>query len=201
MSELVSPPIVVFLSFAGLHGAFLYVLVRIYYHVERARQNAVALILFGTGVFLVTRFLHSADLSMGFAFGLFAVFSLLRYRTETLGTKDMTYLFTVIVGALLAAVQPISWAGLAALDAVILLLLLFLESDWFLPKEAEQLIEYERIENLHPTRRSALLQDLEVRTGLRITSIEVDQISFLKDTAILRVRHVPDRAERAHVPV
>lgn len=178
-----------------VHSGFLWLLVRIYYRIDRHRQNAVALVLFGQGVFLVTAFLHGAEISMGFAFGLFAVFSLLRYRTETLGAKEMTYLFMVIAMALLAAIQPLPLWQLALLDALVLILLLYLESAWFLPRESEQWIEYEKIENIRPDRREALLADLEARTGLAIRHVEIDQISFLKDTATLRVRYRPERTD------
>src|SRR5690554_5547519 len=81
-----------------------FVLIRCYYAFSRHRENAASFILFGVGVFLVTALLHSVTVTMGFAFGLFAVFSMLRYRTEALGIKEMTYLFLVIAMALLAAV-------------------------------------------------------------------------------------------------
>lgn len=64
-----------------------------YYKFSQHRANASSFILFGMGVFLVTFLLHTADVSMGFAFGLFAVFSMLRYRTESISIKEMTYYF------------------------------------------------------------------------------------------------------------
>jgi len=83
-------------------------LVRCYYAFSRNRANASSFMLFGIGVFLVTSLLHTADVSMGFAFGLFAVFSMLRYRTESISIKEMTYLFLVIAIALLSSVGTTS---------------------------------------------------------------------------------------------
>ncbi|OZG71732.1 DUF4956 domain-containing protein [Hahella sp. CCB-MM4] len=165
------------------------VLIRLYYSFSRHRENAASFILFGTGVFLVTALLHSAEVTMGFAFGLFAVFSMLRYRTEALGIKEMTYLFLVIAMALLGAVGAMQHHELIALNTLIIALALVLETRVLLPLIEERDVEYEKIENIHPDRRQALLEDLSLRTGLDVLQVEVISISFLRDTAQLRLHY------------
>lgn len=165
------------------------VLIRCYYAFSKHRENAASFILFGVGVFLVTALLHSVSVSMGFAFGLFAVFSMLRYRTEALGIKEMTYLFLVIAMALLAAVGDMPHVILAALNALIIVMALILETRVLLPLRSEQDVEYEKIDLIHADRRHELIEDLRQRTGLDVTRVDVVSVSFLRDTAQLRMHY------------
>ncbi|WP_020408689.1 DUF4956 domain-containing protein [Hahella ganghwensis] len=165
------------------------ILVRCYYNFSRHRENAASFVLFGTGVFLVTALLHSAEVTMGFAFGLFAVFSMLRYRTEALGIKEMTYLFLVIAMALLGAVGTMQHIALIILNMLLIALALLLETRLLLPLIEEQEVEYEKIENIRPENREVLIEDLATRTGLDVQQVEVVSISFLKDTALLRLHY------------
>jgi hypothetical protein len=166
-------------------------LVRAYYHVARKRENAASFLLFGIGVFLVTALLHTAEISMGFAFGLFAIFSMLRYRTESIGIKEMTYLFLVITMALLAAVGDLHPLELAGVDLVLVALALALEKGLILPLYGEREIEYERVENISAGQEATLIADLKQRTGLDIRHVEVVSISYLRDTALLRCQYKP----------
>ncbi|GAA3946028.1 DUF4956 domain-containing protein [Allohahella marinimesophila] len=172
-----------------------FILIRCYYAFSRHRDNAASFILFGVGVFLVTSLLHSVTVTMGFAFGLFAVFSMLRYRTEALGIKEMTYLFLVIAMALLAAVGDMRHIELAGLNLLVILLAVVLETRVLLPRHGEKEIEYERIENIHAQRQAALVEDLRQRTGLDVFRVDVLSISYLRDTAMLRMHY---RLETPH---
>lgn len=164
-----------------------FALIRCYYVFSRHRENAASFILFGLGVFLVTSLLHSVTVTMGFAFGLFAVFSMLRYRTEALGIKEMTYLFLVIAMALLAAVGSMLHWELVLLNTLILTLAIILETRVLLPRHGEKDVEYEKIENIHCGRRDELIRDLRQRTGLDVFRVDVVSISYLRDTAMLRM--------------
>ncbi len=173
----------------SINGLAALALVRCYYHFARKRDNAAAFLLFGIGVYLVTALLHSAQISMGFAFGLFAIFSMLRYRTESIGIKEMTYLFLVITMALLAAVGGLQAVELLAIDSLLLLLALALEQGVLLPRYAEREIEYDKVENVARGQEAALLADLQQRTGLDIRHVEVLSVSYLRDTAQLRCQY------------
>ena len=170
------------------------VLIRLYYRVSSHRDNAAAFMLFGVVVFFVTKFLHTAEVSMGFAFGLFAVFSMLRYRTQAIGIKEMTWLFLVIGVALLTAIAPLHVLELIVLNTGIVGIAWVLETRWMLPLRAETEIEYEKIENIQPDKKAELLRDLAARTGLHVVDAEVISVSFLKDTAMLRLHYLKDRA-------
>lgn len=178
-----------------INSASVFILIRCYYAFSRHRDNAASFILFGVGVFLVTSLLHSVTVTMGFAFGLFAVFSMLRYRTEALGIKEMTYLFLVIAMALLAAVGTMQHLELVVLNLLIILLAVLLETRFLLPRHGEKDIEYEKIENVHTGQQAALIEDLRERTGLDVFRVDVVSISYLRDTAMLRMHY---RLENGH---
>ena len=169
----------------------LYVLVRhCYYRRTPNREFLFSFFLFGAGVFIVSYLLRSVQVSMGFAFGLFAIFSMLRYRTETISIKSMTYLFLVITVSLLSAVGQTSTIELILLNALICACACLAESKMLTPQLAEQIIRYEKIENIRPQNRKRLLDDLRQRTGLEIRNVMIDKIDFLRDTAMLRIFYV-----------
>ena len=124
---------------------------------------------------------------MGAAFGLFAVFSMLRYRTEGISMKDMTYLFLVIAMGLITAVSKGNWDELSLLNFIIIAFTYLLESNLLLKKEASKIIQYENIEMIKPESRTQLIADLESRTGIKINRISINKVDFLKDTAVIRI--------------
>lgn len=172
-----------------INAASVLVLIRCYYRYSRHRENAASFILFGVGVFLVTALLHAVTVTMGFAFGLFAVFSMLRYRTEALGIKEMTYLFLVIAMALLAAVGTMHHLELIMLNGLVIALAVVLETRILLPRHGEKEVEYEKIENVHQQQQAALIADLRERTGLDVFRVDVVSVSYLRDTAMLRMHY------------
>jgi hypothetical protein len=175
-----------------INSLSLIILIRFcYYKFSQHKTNASSFILFGLGVFLVTSLLHSADVSMGFAFGLFAVFSMLRYRTESISIKEMTYLFLVISIALLSAVSSLQPYELILITTSVCFITYLLESSVFFPALDELEIDYEKIENINANNQAQLFHDLKLRTGLDIQQVELLSIDFLKDSARLKIRFNP----------
>ncbi|MEW6981814.1 DUF4956 domain-containing protein [Colwelliaceae bacterium 6471] len=162
-----------------------------YFRVSKNSTVAGSFILFGVGVFIITYLLHGVDMSMEFAFGLFAVFTMLRYRTESISIKEMTYLFLVTAIALLTSVGQMSLIDLTTLNAVICLLAFVIDSNIFSTRYQEQSICYERIENITPENRTTLIRDLRDRTGLQVEMVTIEHIDFLRDTAQLKVSYLP----------
>ncbi|MEH6346284.1 MAG: DUF4956 domain-containing protein [Bermanella sp.] len=156
------------------------------------KEHATSFILFAVGVFSVTNLLHSVDISMGFAFGLFAVFSMLRYRTESISVREMTYLFMVIAISLLSAVSTASFLELGLLHGVFVLFAMLCERLVSRGVLLEQFVQYEKIENITPENYPELLSDLKKRTGLNVIDVKITQIDFLKDSANLVVRYLPE---------
>ncbi len=159
------------------------------------KEHATSFILFAVGVFSVTNLLHSVDISMGFAFGLFAVFSMLRYRTESISVREMTYLFMVIAISLLSAVSTASFLELGLLHCVFVLFAMLCERLVSRDMLLEQFVQYEKIENITPEKYPELLSDLKKRTGLNVIDVKITQIDFLKDSANLVVRYLPEIRE------
>lgn len=172
----------------GIDFLSVFVLIRcIYFPIYRNREFFFTFFIFNLIIFLITFLLNKVEMSMGAAFGLFAVFSMLRYRTEGISMKDMTYLFLVIAMGLISAVSKGNWDELLLLNGIILVFTYLLESNIFLKKEASKNIQYENIEMIKPEHRAELMADLENRMGIKINRISIGKVDFLKDTAVIRV--------------
>lgn len=158
------------------------ILVRlIYYKTYQKSEQFFTFFTFNITIFLITYLLNHVEMSMGAAFGLFAVFSMLRYRTESISTRDMTYLFLVIAIGLLSAVSKGGWDELSALNFILLSITALLESKWLIKKEHSKEIVYENIDLIHTEKRKELIEDLHLRTGLNVHRVEIQSIDFLKD--------------------
>ena len=178
-----------------INMAGVFILVRfVYFRTTQKRAYASSYILFGLSVFLITSQLASVEISIGFAFGLFAIFSMLRYRTESINVKEMTYLFLVIAMSLLSGVSATNQLELGLLLGLICLLAHVTETSLLLPKLQECTVEYERIENIVPARRKELLADLRERLGVDVRTIETESVDFLRDTATLKIQFAPVRS-------
>ena len=183
----------------GLNALVLFVLIRlIYYPIHRKKDYLFTYFLFNTLIFFLCVLLNSVKLSIGFAFGLFAIFGVLRYRTEQISIKDMTYLFAVISIAVInsLASKKVSIAELLFTDGMILVMTYALEHLWLTRHEAMKQILYERIELIKPGNRVQLYADLHERLGVTVSRVEIGKIDLLKDTAQLRVFYFED--EQGH---
>ena len=166
----------------GIDLASVFVLIRlIFYKNYKKADQFLTFFAFNLVIFLLTYLLNKVEMSMGAAFGLFAVFSMLRYRTDSISTKDMTYLFLVIAIGLLSAISKGGWDELILLNGIILALTFVLESNLLVKKEFTKIIFYDNIELIHVEKQAELLLDLKQRTGLNIHRVETQEIDFLKD--------------------
>ncbi len=178
-----------------------FVLIRlVYFPVYQKRELFFTFFIFNVVIFLICFLLNKVELSMGAAFGLFAVFSMLRYRTEDISIKDMSYLFLVIAMGLISAVTKIKGANeyyeylfLAIINVTIIGLTYFLESKLLLKKEAVKTITYDNIELINISRRPELIADIEKRTGIRINRISIQKLDFLKDSAQIKIYFFEDQ--------
>ena len=168
--------------------ASIFILIRfIYFRNYRRTDLFLTFFVFNLVIFLITYLLNKVEMSMGAAFGLFAVFSMLRYRTEGISTKDMTYLFLVIAIGLIAAISKGSWDDLCIFAVIILVVTHLLESGWLIKKEYSKLVFYENIKLITPDRRGELMADLQKRTGLNVHRVEIQEIDFIKDSTTMMV--------------
>jgi hypothetical protein len=173
----------------ALNLGVILILVRwLYYSTARRKDYLFTYILISSVVFLLCFLLESVKLQIGFALGLFAIFGIIRYRTNSMPIKEMTYLFLVIgisvINALTSA--KTSLADLLFTNSVLIGMTYGLERLWLMKHESSKIIVYEKIELIKPEKYDELLADLKVRTGINtITRVETGKIDFLKDTCTL----------------
>ena len=170
--------------------AIITIIVRyIYYPVTKNKDYLFTYFLISLTVFILCILLDNVKLELGFALGLFAIFGIIRYRTDPIPIKEMTYLFLVIGVSVLNALanKKISHAELLLGNFLIIAITFGLEKIWLLKHETRKNITYEKIDLIVPERREELIADLSRRTGLDIIRIEIRRIDFLKDTANIRI--------------
>lgn len=157
--------------------------VNLYYRFSKNKDFLFTFIAFNSLIFFMVYIMSKVDIGVGFGFGLFALFSILRYRTEAIEIKEMSYLFVVITLGVLNALitDKFSYSELVAINILIVLLTYGLERVMVSQTLTSQNIVYEKIENITPARKNILINDLQNRTGLVIQSIKVKNIDFLRD--------------------
>lgn len=157
----------------------------IYYPSTHNKRYIFTFLAFNTLIYFVLSFMNSIEIGVGVGFGLFAIFSILRYRTDPIPIREMTYLFIIAALPVMNSAGSNSevWWQLVTANGIILVILWVLEKEWGFHYEATKRITYERIELIHPDRRAELLEDLETRTGLQIKRISIGKVDFLRDTA------------------
>jgi len=170
----------------------------IFFPIYKERDYVFTTILVNLSVFLICFLLASIQLQIGFAFGLFAVFSIIRYRTQQIPIREMTYIFVVIIIAVINAISndKTSYAELLLANIAVVMAIFFLEHNFLHGKEIVKIIVYEKIELIKPENYEMLIKDLRKRTGLDIQRAEIDSINFLNDTAKLKIVYrYPDIAK------
>jgi hypothetical protein len=175
---------------AGVNLAIALLIVRFIYYPQTQNKNYVFTFLaFNTVIYFVLGLLTSVNLSIGVGFGLFAIFSVLRYRTDEIPIREMTYLFIIIALPVMNSILVMSSAfwQLFAANGVVVVLLYVLEKEWGFHFEASKKITYERIDLIIPANYELLLVDVRVRTGLPVKRVAVGRIDFSRDTAEIQV--------------
>lgn len=179
----------------GFNFFFMAILVRyIYYPVSRQKEYLITFFLISTTVFLLCFLLDNVKLELGFALGLFAIFGIIRYRTDAIPIKEMTYLFMVIGLSVINALanKKVSYAELVFTNAILLVITYGLEKIWLIKHETRKKIIYENIELIKPQQKQEMHSDLELRTGLKISRFEIGQINFLRDSAEVKIFYFED---------
>lgn len=166
----------------------------LYYPVARRKDYLFSYILISSLVFLLCFLLDNVKLQIGFALGLFAIFGIIRYRTNPIPIKEMTYLFVVIGISVINALanKKVSYIELIFTNIAVISVIYLLEKIWLLKHETSKTIDYEKIDLIKPEKHPELLKDLKERTGLNIHRIEIGRINFLRDTVRLRIFYLND---------
>lgn len=175
-----------------LNITFLTLIIRwLYFGSTRRKDYLFTYYMIGIIVFFLCFTLKKYELDIGMALGLFAIFGIIRYRTDAIAIKEMTYLFVIIGISVVNSLanQKMSYAEILAANIIVIAALYIIERMWFKRNISVKVIQYEKIENIKPENRESLKADLENRTGLTIESIKIGDIDFLKDAATITITH------------
>ena len=167
---------------------------RLYFKKSQRRDFYFTFMLIAMAIFFIVFFMifvledMKGKTSMGVGIGLFGIFSIMRYRTDTMPVREMTYLFVIIALSLVNAVSVNVPLFEVLLTNVIMVIAVWL-CEMHLKSRPSKLIQYDRIELITPERRPELIADLEKRLGVKVKNVEIGSIDFLRDMAMLRVSY------------
>jgi hypothetical protein len=173
-----------------INFTFLTFIIRfIYYPFAKRKDYVFTYYLISVIVFFLCFTLKKYELDIGMALGLFAIFGIIRYRTDPIPIKEMTYLFVVIGVSVINSLanKKMSYAEIIGANTLIITVLILIERYWALKQEESKSIVYEIIENIKPENYEILKSDLEKRMGLKINKVTIGNVDFLKDTANVTV--------------
>ncbi len=159
----------------------------IHYRLYKKKEYLFTYLMMNTVIFFIAYSLQKSDLTMGASFGLFAVFSMMRYRTEDITQKDMTYLFIVIALGVITGVNHSSWLEICFYDLLIIGVTWLLEGNFIIRREMTQNIQFENVDLIKPQKREELIAELNERMGLNIHRVVISRIDYLKDSAMIKI--------------
>ncbi|MBO4499813.1 MAG: DUF4956 domain-containing protein [Bacteroidaceae bacterium] len=184
-----------------------------YYKKSRRRDYYFTFMLFSSAMLMMLYMMGNVEIGIGLTLGLFAIFGVIRYRTETVPIREMTYMFVIIAIAAINGLSTIfklvgeggtsphfvlSWPHIGILivtNLLIVVLIWVLEGEKFVKQSSTKLVLYDRIELITPEHRVELIADLEKRLGLKINNIEIGHVDFLKDSAFIKVYYTLGKNE------
>ena len=175
-----------------------------YYKKSRRRDYYFTFMVFSSAMLTLLYIMGNVEVGVGLTLGLFAIFGVIRYRTETVPIREMTYLFVIIALAAVNGLAPLyhvvdissaphyelalgNVGVMALVNALIVLLVWVLESDSLVKHTTTKLVLYDRIELIVPEKRAELIADLENRLGVKVDNVEIGHVDFLKDAAFIKV--------------
>jgi uncharacterized membrane protein len=174
---------------------------KLYYAKSHRRDFRFTFMLIPVAIFFIVFFMifvledMKGKTSMGVGIGLFGIFSIMRYRTDTMPVREMTYLFITIALAVVNAVSvEVSLFEVVLTNVVVTLCVWGCERQ--LKLGATKLIQYDRIELIIPERREELVADLEKRLGVKVKGVSIGAIDFLKDMAMIKITYEGEQADR-----
>ena len=180
--------------------AVVLIIARRYYYPRSMRRDYMFIfILMAMSIFLLVSLMDGGGMQLGAAMGLFAIFGIMRFRTEAVPIREMTYLFMLIALSVINALahgdyHPMAdyWDGVGIVtilfvNAAFICMAALFESSKVISQECSKIIKYDNVNLITPEKREELIADLEKRVGVKITRIEVGMLDFLKDSALIRI--------------
>lgn len=178
----------------GFNMLICWIIIRYFYYRKNGRREFLfTFTLFAVTIFLLIFLLDSVKMQIGMALGLFAIFGIIKYRTEQVSIREMTYLFVIIgLSVINGLAMTLSISELIVANMIFVGAIAILESRRFIKHTATKAILYEKIELIKPENYDEMKADLESRTGLAILRFEVGHIDFLRDIAFVKIYYRPE---------
>ena len=188
-----------------------------YYRKSRRRDYYFTFMVFSSAMLLLLYIMGNVEVGVGLTLGLFAIFGVIRYRTETVPVREMTYLFVIIALAAVNGLAPVyqligatsanphyalsaGSVGIMALsNALVILLIWVLENGHLLKHTSTKLVLYDRIDLIVPEKRAELIADLEKRIGVKVNNVEVGHVDFLKDAAFIKIYYELEKGQSGSI--
>jgi hypothetical protein len=177
-----------------------FVLIRTFYYARHKNKDFVfTFFLFNSVLFLICFLLSSTKIELGFSFGLFAIFSIFRYRTVTVPVREMGYFFLTVTVGIINALANLSDTLLLLMicNVIILVLTYILDGNLGLEHESFEEINYDRMDLIQPEKRTEMLRNLRERTGLSIHRVKFQKIDFAKNVVNLHAYYYTQENESA----
>lgn len=193
--ELIDTPLIDTADMTALLLRFLFntffvmiIIAGLYYPKSRRREYFFTFALISVSIFFLIYLLGSVKIKVGFALGLFAIFGIIRYRTESMSVREMTYLFVIIaISVINALAVSLSYAELALTNVIFIAVIFFCEKLPFTNSYEEKLVIYDRIDLIAPEKNEELKADLKERLGINVEFVQIGAVDFLRDTAMIKV--------------
>ena len=188
-----------------------------YYRKSRRRDYYFTFMVFSSAMLMLLYMMGNVEVGVGLTLGLFAIFGIIRYRTETVPIREMTYLFVIIALAAMNGLAPVyklvgatttnahyalstGTVGVMLIaNALVVCLIWVLESPRLLHHTSTKLVLYDRIELIVPEKRSELIADLESRIGIKVDNVEIGHVDFLRDAAFIKVYYTLEKGQTATI--
>ena len=202
----------------GLNLLVCWILVQFfYYRKSRRRDYYFTFMVFSSAMLMLLYIMGNVEVGVGLTLGLFAIFGVIRYRTETVPIREMTYLFVIIALAAMNGLAPVykligvtsatphyelSWGTVSIMliaNTLVILLIWVLESEKLLRHTSTKLILYDRIDLIVPEKRDELIADLEKRVGVKVENLEVGHVDFLRDAAYIKIFYTLDKGQSGSI--
>ena len=167
----------------------------LYYRKSQRRDYYFTFMLISLSIFFLIFLLGGEKIKVGFALGLFAIFGIIRYRTESMQVREMTYLFVIIAISVINALAGSSYLVLATSNIIFILTIWICEGNTWLKHTSCKTVQYDKINLITPDKREELMEDLKKRLGMNIVKVEVGAVDFLRDMAVLKVYYKPQTEE------
>jgi hypothetical protein len=168
---------------------FIWIIIhKLYFPKSQRKDYYFTFALISVSVFFLIYLLGNVKIKVGFALGLFAIFGIIRYRTESMSVREMTYLFVIIALSVINALAvTLNYVELLATNLIFIACMAIFERLPWIQHLSEKLVLYDRIELITPDRRADLIDDLNRRLGVKVAKVEVGSVDFLRDSVMLKV--------------